>query len=193
MKFMRRLLSWLRHFFFGSQPLPERQVRITQQNVYTMVNNICLSTDMSILYLIDDGRAINFPLDQRNGILIGTLRGQLTATTAFEMPRPLKKEIEEADLGVSPSEGGPRLVLSASNDRKQLRLSTFKTVWTTVFHKERLTLSLIGATEVEIRSSEEEVDYKSEIVSFDLSEFVLNVRRIGDSLLIQALPRQEEG
>mgnify|MGYP006271880481 FL=1 len=154
-----------------------------------MVNNICLSTDMKTLYLIDDGRAISFPLDQRSGILIGTLRGQLTAATAFELPKP----IEEADPGMIAGATSTTLVMSATKNKEQVRLSTRKTAWSAVFHPGRMQLSLVGATEVEIRQAgEEPVDYKAEIVSFNLKDNALNIRRTGETLLIRCLPNQIE-
>jgi hypothetical protein len=185
---LRRLLERLREWLFG-QPQPANlKLRIFEQNVYTMVNNICLSTDMKTLYLIDDGRAISFPLDQRSGILIGTLRGQLTAATAFELPKTM-----EADAEMTTSPGSTTLVMSATKDKELVRLSTRKTAWSAVFHPGRMQLSLVGATEVEIRQADEEpVDYKADIVSFNLKENTLNIRRVGETMLVRCLPNQIE-
>ncbi|HKK78164.1 MAG TPA: hypothetical protein VJ933_00990 [Phaeodactylibacter sp.] len=186
---LRRLLERLREWLFDQSQPANLELRIFEQNVYTMVNNICLSTDMKTLYLIDDGRAISFPLDQRSGILIGTLQGQLTAATAFELP----KSIEEADPGMVAGSRSTTLVMSATKNKELVRLSTQKTAWSAVFHPGRMQLSLVGATEVEIRQADEEpVDYKAEIVSFDLKENTLNIRRIGELLLIRCLPNQIE-
>ena len=185
---LRRLLERLREWLFGQSKPANLKLRIFEQNVYTMVNNICLSTDMKTLYLIDDGRAISFPLDQRSGILIGTLRGQLTAATAFELPKTIEAE---PDMTTSP--GSTTLVMSATKNKEQVRLSTRKTAWSAVFHPGRMQLSLVGATEVEIRKPDEEpVDYKAEIVSFNLKENTLNIRRIDETLLIRCLPNQIE-
>jgi hypothetical protein len=85
------------------------------------------------------------------------------------------------------------LVMSATKNKELVRLSTQKTAWSAVFHPGRMQLSLVGATEVEIRQADEEpVDYKAEIVSFDLKENTLNIRRIGELLLIRCLPNQIE-
>ena len=172
--------------------MPGPQLQITKQFVYTMVNNICLSTDMKILYLIDDGRAIAFPLDERKGILIGTLKGQLSVATAFELPTAPHESADLEELTSSRS-GATNLVMSASSDKRQVKLSTAKTAWSAVFHPTRLTLSLVGATEVEIRSREDErpTEYKAEAVSFDLRDNVMNIRRIGDVILIRTLSRED--
>ena len=186
---LRRLLERLREWLFGQSKPANLELQIFEQNVYTMVNNICLSTDMNTLYLIDDERAIRFPLNQRSGILIGTLRGQLTAATAFKLPKP----VEEADPEMTTGSQSTTLVMSATKNKEQVRLSTRRTAWSAVFHPGRMQLSFVGATEVEIRRPDEEpVDYKAEIVSFDLRENTLNIRRIGETLLIRCLPNQIE-
>lgn len=189
MNYLGRLLGRLRKWLFSGPSSANLQFRIIEQNVYTMVNNICLSTNMKTLYLIDDGRAISFPLDERSGILIGTLRGQLTAATAYELPPPA----EEAEPDMGARSQAANLVLSATDNKEQVRLSTRKTVWSAAFHIGRMQLSLVGATEVEIRQPDEEpVDYKAEIVTFDLKENTLNIRRIGDTLIIRCLPNKIE-
>jgi hypothetical protein len=187
MNYLRRLLAWFRKWLSGNTNSPEPQLRIIEQNVYTMVNNICLSTDMKTLYLIDDGRAVSFPLDVRSGILIGTLKGQLTAATAFELP-PVVEDVPELQSGSDAT----NVVLRASKDKEIVRLTTGKTVWTSVFHKDRMQLSLVGATEVEIRQPNDDgpVEYKSELVSFNLQENTLNIRRIGEVLVIRCLPNK---
>jgi len=47
-----------------------------------MLNSIALSSDQQFLFLIDNGDAIAFPLDEENGVLIGLLGEQLTASSA---------------------------------------------------------------------------------------------------------------
>lgn len=47
-----------------------------------MLNSIALSTDQEFLFLIDDGDAVAYPLDEGEGVVIGLLGDQLTAATA---------------------------------------------------------------------------------------------------------------
>ncbi len=47
-----------------------------------MLNSICLSSDQSLLFLIDNGDALAFPLDENNGVIIGILGDQLSASSA---------------------------------------------------------------------------------------------------------------
>lgn len=177
---IRRLLSWLQRLLLGSpSQLP---VRIFRQNVYTMVNSLTFSTEMDTLFLIDNGRAIAFPLDNNKGILIGTLKGQLTVATDFQAP-PTKGE------GLSVSSAQP-LALSANG--KETKLDFEKTVWSAAYHKRNLTLCFVGATEVEIRKGGTEVDYKPEIAFFDLSRHVLSVQRKGNAILLKSLVLHEE-
>ncbi len=152
---------------------------IIKQNVYTMVNNITFSTDMETLYLIDNGRAIAFPLNNKKGILIGVLKGQLTVATDFEPPAPDPefRTPEGRSVGFGPA--------------KEVKLATKKTVWSAAYHRRRRILSFIGATEVEVRVSEE-VDYKPELVFFDLKSWVLNIRRQGDAIIVKPVVVKEE-
>lgn len=152
----------------------EAPLRIIKQNVYTMVNNITFSTDMDTLYLIDNGRAIAFPLNNKKGILIGVLKGQLTVATDFEppVPDPDFKTAEGRSVGFGPA--------------KEVKLETQKTVWSAAYHQSRRILSFVGATEVEVRVSED-VDYKPELVFFDLKNQVINIRRKGEAIIVKPM------
>jgi hypothetical protein len=48
-------------------------------------------------------------------------------------------------------------------------------------------LSFIGATEVEVRSSNPEYDYKPELVFFELDGRVLNIQRKGNSIVVKSM------
>ncbi|MEQ8702620.1 MAG: hypothetical protein RIC19_01810 [Phaeodactylibacter sp.] len=146
-----------------------------------MINNITFSTEMDTLYLIDNDRAIPFSLDTKKGILIGVLKGQLTVVTDFEVPA-VPERIELAD--------GSQIGFSGS--RREVKLSTEKTVWSAAYHRKRRVLSFIGATEVEVRSSNQEYDYKPEIAFFELEGRVLNVQRRNNAIVVKSMILADE-
>lgn len=119
------------------------------------INSITLSPDLSTLFLIDNGRAIPFDLNHKNGIVIGTLDGQLTVATALpniltplpdkegedpELPNPHKKEPIFVDDSIERLAARPRL----------LRLSAVKSQWTLMFIKEKAVISIIGASDIDV-------------------------------------------
>ena len=153
----------------------QQTINIIEQNVYTMVNTITFSTGMEKLFLIDAGRSIEFDLAKNNGILVGTLRGQITVATAFDFPKP------EGDSG-----SGGMIELPMS-----IKLSTEKTVWSGAFHQKRRILCLIGATEIEIRTpgDAEEFDYKPVLHFFDIEENTLHIRRKKNDIFVLSIPK----
>ena len=176
---LRRLFTWLFQLLFG----PSNGVgtlKIINQNVYTMINNITFSTEMDTLYLIDNDRAIPFSLNNKNGILIGVLKGQLTVATDFETPAsPERIKLEDGSQ------------IGFSRSKKEVKLSTDKTVWSAAYHRQRRVLSFIGATEVEVRSNSPEYDYKPELVFFELDGHVLNIQRRGNSIVVKTMVLSE--
>lgn len=145
-----------------------------------MVNTITLSSDMQTLYIIDDGRAFEFPINTAKGIYVGTLKGQITAATALE---PATEEGTEVKRG------------------KTLKLTTTKSQWNLAFAKKLEALSVIGATDIDssiigatdIDSSLKSVGDYSEVPGkaylFDLKRFILNVRRVGNSIEITTIEK----
>ena len=119
---------------FSLQPEgnPERsETTAGQKHITTMVNSITLSSDMSTLYLIDNGRSIDFPFNNPRGILIGSLKGQLSVATAIEPPTT-----EETAEG------------------KTIKLPTEKAQWTMFYHIDTEVLGIIGASDIDIAISE---------------------------------------
>jgi hypothetical protein len=173
---LRRLFKWLFQLLSGPSSNGPGTLKIIKQNVYTMINNITFSTEMDTLYLIDNDRAIPFPLDNKKGILIGVLKGQLTVATDFETPAsPERIELED----------GRQIGFSSS--KNEVKLSTEKTVWSAAYHRQRRVLSFVGATEVEVRSNNTEYDYKPELVFFELDGRVLNIQRKGNSIVVKSM------
>ena len=187
MSLFRRILTYLGLIRSDQIQDPERQNQkftIIEQNVYTMVNNITFSTNMEKLYLIDAGRAIEFDLAKDNGVLVGTLRGQITVATAFEFPKP-------EDVPTTGT-GNPTMESTAMSTHRHLsaKLSTEMTVWSGAYHLARRVLCFIGATEIEVRepNGDEEYDYKSEIHFFDIGKNTLHIRRKKDDVFVSAFP-----
>ena len=175
MESLRRLFNWLFDMLFG-QPNGAGTLKIIKQNVFTMVNNITFSTEMDTLYLIDNDRAIPFPLDNKKGIIIGVLKGQLTVATDFEAPSNMERiELKDGEQ------------IGFSRDRHEVKLSIEKTVWSAAYHKQRRVLSFVGATEVEVRSGSTEYDYKPELVFFELEGCVLNIQRRGNAVVVKKM------
>lgn len=175
MQSLRRLFTWLFQILMGRSN-SKGTLKIIKQNVFTMVNNITFSTEMDTLYLIDNDRAIPFPLDNKKGIIIGVLKGQLTVATDFEAPSNAGR-IELVD--------GEQIAIGGGGN--EVKLSIAKTVWSAAYHKQRRVLSFVGATEVEVRSGRTEYDYKPQLVFFELDNCVLNVQRRGNAIVVKKL------
>lgn len=191
MSLIRRLLRFLgfRQETPADTPQPGHVLRITEQNVYTMVNTITFSSDMEKLFLVDNGRAIEFDLATNNGVLVGTLRGQITVATAFDFGKPG----DGASSG-NPGDRGQGLASAHTSilgaGIKSVKLETEKTVWAGAYHQTRRVLCLIGATEVEIRDQDDEVDYQPEIHFFELTDNVLHIRRKKNDIFVLSTPRE---
>ena len=158
-------------------------LQIIEQNVYTMVNTITFSTDMEKLYLIDNGRAIEFDLADK-GVLVGTLNGQISVATAFEFPK--------SDDGTTGASDGGTEIPARVGGVKSVKLKTEKTVWSGAYHKDRRVLSFIGAVEIEIRNpdGDREYDYQPELHFFELDSNTLHVRRKKDNVFVLAMPKE---
>ncbi|PHN07698.1 hypothetical protein [Flavilitoribacter nigricans] len=123
-------------------------------------NSITLSPDMSTLYLIDNNRAIPFDLNNKNGIVVGTLDGQLTVATALpviippqDKEDPTTPEIPDDDAGNTG--GTPDRELEESPIRRlaisprYFKISTLRKQFTLMFNKELGVLSIIGASDID--------------------------------------------
>lgn len=165
MSFFERLRN-----LFQMQKEPVRNEKPFKIYTTTMVNTITLSSDMETLYLIDNGRAIAFPLDLKDGVLIGTLKGQITVATGFRAPD------EEDSSGSADASGGTR--------KRTLKLPVkSNSQWTATYNRKHEVLAFIGATEIDFGITEEE-PIKSQIFVYDLKTKVVNMRRTGNALEI---------
>lgn len=143
----------------------------------TMVNTLTLSSDMETLYLIDNGRAIAFPLNIKDGVLIGTLKGQITVATGFKMPD------ENGSSGMATDSTG------AGQRKKVVKLPVKpNSQWTGAYNQANGVLAFIGATEIDFGIAESD-KVKPQAFLYDLKSKVVNVRRNGNALEIVELER----
>ncbi|HMQ61898.1 MAG TPA: hypothetical protein PKE06_14595 [Flavilitoribacter sp.] len=141
--------------------------------VTNMLNSISFSTDMRFLYIIDNGRAFTFDLESKTGVLIGTLGNQITAVTALEAP----------DLEDTPLPDGEQ---GASANRiaalKPVKITTVNKHWTTVFNQDKLALSVVGATDIDLGIANAPSNPVCEVLAFDLKSNLLQVRKTGTTI-----------
>lgn len=95
-----------------------------------MINTVSLSTDHKYIYLIDKANCSKFRIDKGKGVLISTLRHQVTVVCALDVP---KKGIID------------RKVLSMENRQ-----------WQFFFTPQSESLSIIGTTDIMGNLQEEE-------------------------------------
>ncbi len=124
-------------------------------------NTLALSSDMELLYVIDSGKVLEFKLSHPNGIFIGTLRGQVVATTAEKLPA----DTEIVNKVVLPLKGAQ---------------------WTTFYRQPTQTLYVIGATDIDL-SFTESSDIKAQLHRFTIGTSPMHVRRSGSNIIIYVL------
>lgn len=162
MSMLDRILALFR---FNRKEIPrDPKPQPVKKHITTMVNSITISSDMSTLYLIDNGRSIDFPFNNPRGVLIGSLKGQLSVATAIEPPTP-----EETSSG------------------KTLKVPTENAQWTMFYHIDNGVLGLIGATDIDIAITEPGNPVCNQNF-FDLTTTVVRIRRIGNAIEISSRP-----
>ncbi len=96
-----------------------------------MLNSISLSSDQTSVFLIDNGEAIEFPLEEDNGVLIGHMGGQLTTASApdatpanaVSLPFALDTEADQWQITFNPDRsllhiiGQPKQTPETEGDR----------------------------------------------------------------------------
>lgn len=136
-----------------------------EETVGSMVNSLALDSTQETLYLIDDGRCLDFSLKSRRGILIGTLKGQITVASAKAPPEP------ETDGGDAP---------------RRIRINVSKGQWTTFFNEDNEVFGLIGMAEIDISLTAP----KTQSFLVDLKENVITLLRNGAFLELTIYPKE---
>ncbi len=150
---------------FGKQT-PVTEATKSFKIVTTMVNSVTLSSDMTKLYVIDNGRAIVFDLEAKNGVILGTLDGQITAATAL----PPAAGTEESGAN-NPA---------ASRAVKSFKVDVSKGQWTLFFIRDKTTLGVIGAVDIDfgVTGAAPATECKFEL--FNVGVNTLNIKKAGN-------------
>ena len=149
-----------------------------------MVNTITLSSDMETLYLIDNGRAIEFDLSSSKGILVGTLNGQLTVATAPNGSSDGNDDSGMETATAPPTSGG------GTGSRGSVKVSVKNSQWTATYYIKSQSLYFIGATEIDIGEPAARGDEPTpKVFAFNLRENVINIFRIGNAIGIDVVPK----
>lgn len=124
------------------------------------VNQVTLSPDMSTLYLIDNNRVIPFNLNNKFGVNISTIDGQITAATGIPVIFPTR-DTEVPDLPIptedpdtpsdDPAEDGPNGPIHKLVERpRHLKVSTVRRQFTLMFNSDIGVVSIIGASDIDL-------------------------------------------
>ena len=127
-----------------------------------MTNSICLSSDMNTLFLIDNGRAIAFDLNNANGILVGVVKGQLVAVTAI---RPLDEQLGQDKIN-------------------SLSFPIKDSQYTMMYNEDNNVVFFIGATEIDGSLTVGQAP-AVKIESLNLGEQAIHIRKKGSDIIIQ--------
>jgi hypothetical protein len=158
------------------------------------VNSITFSADLSTLYLIDDGRAIAFPLESR-GVQLALVNDQIgVVTTAKEVEVPVPAPTTapaDPDLALTKHS---RASLLKRPDGKELRLKLDpRDQYTVIFNPDSGVLGIIGSTDIISTRPEpgEEEGPQAECRQFlfDLNREIVMIRKVGQVLSIQSKDR----
>jgi hypothetical protein len=149
--------------------------KYTVKYLSTMINTITLSSDMKTLYLIDNGRAIGFPIDTDNGVLIGSLRGQIVVATALTT--------DEEEGGGASGSGAER---KPAVNQEVIKVGVKSKQWTFTYNKRVGMMSIIGATEID-SSFRNEPNCEEHRVN--LNDNVVKVKRKGEEIIITVFER----
>ena len=162
MSILDRVLALFR---FNRKEIPrDPKPMPVKKHITTMVNSITVSSDMSTLYLIDNGRSIDFPFNNPRGVLIGSLKGQLSVATAIEPPT--SEELAAA---------------------KTIKLPTENAQWTMFYHFDDEVLAVIGATDIDFAKPEPTPPVCNQNF-FELQSNIVRIRKIGNAIEISSRP-----
>ncbi len=123
-----------------------------------MTNTITFSSDMETLFVIDDGKACAYNLSHPNGVIIGTLRGQVVAGTAEALP-------PDGDV------------------LQRITLNLQKAQWTAYYRRPLQTLNVIGATDIDLGLSDEK-DSKAMVHRFPIGGNPVHIKRSGNTITL---------
>lgn len=133
----------------------------TESKQRDMTNTVAFSSDMENLYIIDDGKVNTYNLSHPNGVLVGTLRGQITAATAEALP-------------------------ASSDVLRTVTLNLQKNHWTAFYRRPQQTLNVIGATDIDLGFTGEG-DGKATLHRFIIGGNPVHIRRSGQTITLSLI------
>lgn len=144
--------------------LPVQKDAIAQATKRTMMTNtITLSSNMDTLILIDEGKAAVHSLTHPNGLMIGTLRGQIVAGTSESLP-------EAAEI------------------LKTITISLETERWTVFYDRTGKTLNVIGATDIDLGLiGDKEAPSKALVHRLAIGGNPVHIRRNGNTITISLI------
>ncbi|MCB0558401.1 MAG: hypothetical protein H6573_24310 [Lewinellaceae bacterium] len=165
-------------------------VRYNDLKAYPMVNSITLSSDMSTLYLIDNGRAISFPLGKEKMILVGLIKGQVTVATSLA-PGEKVDEPAPGPENPDPLSSGELLRGGSGGGVGVVKVPvTPKSQWTLFFNPGQQVMALIGAVEIDPGLNPDKPEpIDTDIFLFNLNDLVVGINLIGNALVFTPLRR----
>lgn len=159
-----------------------------------MINSIVLSSDAEKIYLIDNGRAIEFNLNEQ-GVVIGLLDDQLSVASTMRIPGPA---IESGQTRTR-STGAPVKTIAGETGSAEEKanlpipplfptsvdLPLQNSQWTLSFRPQEGVLFAIGATDIDFDRS----IVKPRIHIFPLNKGVVRMTKEKDALRVAFLSK----
>ena len=125
-----------------------------------------------------------FPFPPADGILIGTLKGQITVVTAKEAPSEKDNEIGPGD----PANAIPTIAATAGGGRGPLKAVKLpvdqQPVDACAYNQKHESVFLVGLTEIDVglASNTDDKEPKPEFHVFNMVGVVLNIRKSGNAI-----------
>lgn len=199
MNIFEQILNWLKGVSKTPDPdigdagqLPQKNDSNRKDNTINtpiMLNTITLSSDLETLYLIDNNRAIEFPLNSKEGILVGTLNGQITVVSAIAPPKEEDDEpIGDGENDLASPVGTLAKAKGGVLNPKSVTVSAKKGQYTTFFNGKLKIMCLIGFGDIDISITESE-ELEPQFFIFDLNDRVVNIRKKENSIVFTTLKR----
>lgn len=160
-----------------TQRTQSQTVPIPSSAPFFGANTITLSTDMSVIYLIDNGRAIPFSLDTIGGVLIGEVGGQITIVSSMEPFPGGGKDVQTFALEAR-AVGIPVV--------KSAKIPTNRGTWNFLYLRERKQVCIIGAVDIDV-SIQEAQSLEAQAFLFDLREGFVNIQKIGNTIVLESI------
>ncbi len=154
----------------------QQQIPMPSPTSFFGPNTITLSTDMSVIFLIDNGRAMPFSLDTIGGVLVGEIKGQITVVSALE---PFPNKDQEVQSFSKERVVGIPIVKSA-------KIPTNRGNWNFLYLRDRHQVCIIGATDID-SSLQESNNLQAQAYLFDLREGFINIQKAGNTLVLEMI------